>query len=236
MSSALELRKVSDTLKERVVQSHLTGESGLLKLFSELTVPDTFEPAREIPHIAKQMAEQTAVNLETIISAAIIILSHSTADDVFTAACQLSSELDPKEWFSELNLDRSVSLRSLIENGSDAVLAEEIQSFRTRLGNKSLPNRAEMLFRHVQVRQHKDIPVSDPAYFRISALKEVDELRIGIVHGSALPRIARSRSENAMVFLHEAAFVAIRSIMHAYRIELDWDQLMQANKEAAANA
>jgi hypothetical protein len=227
MSSAHELPKVSDALKERVIQGHLAGESGLLAMFSQLTVPESFDPAKEIPRIAKQMAEQTAVNLEVIISAAITVLSHSTADDVFTGACELSMDLAPKDWISELNLERKISLRSLIENGSEAVLADQLRSFRGQLGSKSLPARAEIFFRHVPLQHHQSIPKRDPAYFRLSTLKEADDLRNLIVHGSRLPRIDPILSKNTMLFLHEAALVAIRSVITAYHIPFAWGDLMK---------
>jgi hypothetical protein len=226
MSSALELPRVTDVLKERITRSHLTGESFLLSVFSELKVPDSFVPSRDIPQIAKQMAEQSAVNLELIISAATVVLSHSTADDVFTGVCEMAMELSPNEWISELKQERSVPLRLLIEKGREGVIADELASFRSRLGNKSLPGRAEMLFRHIAVQQHKNIPQGDPAYFRISALKEADELRNSIVHGSGLPHIDRNQSKNAMYFLHEAAFVALRSVVVAYTIPNVWDHFM----------
>jgi hypothetical protein len=240
MSSALELPKVSDALKDQVTRSHLTGGSPLLALFRELKVPDGWNESVEIPRIAKRMAEQTAVNLEVIISAATIVLSHSTADDVFTGACELSMELAPADWVSELNLDRDVSLRSLIEKGTDRVLEDELESFRTRLGKKSLPVRAEMLFRHVRVKHHDQIPKTDPAYFRMSALKEADDLRIRIVHGSGLPRIDRNLSKDVTHFLHEAAFVAIRSVIAAYQIPHVWDHMVKMystdNQQAAAGS
>ena len=180
------------------------------------------------------------MNLEIVISAATIVLSHSTADDVFTEACELAMELDPKKWISELRLERNIPLRLVIEKGSDGVVADELELFRARLGNKSLPGRAEMLFRHVPVLQNRAIPKSDPAYFRMSALKEADDLRIRIVHGSGLPEIDRTRSMNVMLFLHEASFVAIRSVMNAYSIPLNWDNVMThyspGNKVTSADA
>jgi hypothetical protein len=238
MSSALELPKVAEALKDRVTRSHLTSGSALRALFCDLKVPDGWNESVEIPRIAKGMAEQTAVNLEVIISAATIVLSHSTADDVFTGACELSIELSPADWVSELNLDRDVSLRSLIEKGADRVLEDELESFRIRLGKKSLPVRAEMLFRHVPVKHHDQIPKTDPAYFRMSALKEADDLRIRIVHGSGLPRIDRNLSKDVTLFLHEAAFVAIRSVIAAYQIPQVWDHMAKMystdNQQAAA--
>jgi hypothetical protein len=227
MSSALELHRVSDVLKERVARGHLAGETGLLKLLSELKKPASFNPEVDIPLITAQMAEQATVSLEAIVSAATVVLSHSTADDVFTAACELSMELAPKDWISELNPKRNVPLKGLIENGCDAVIADELESLRGRIGGKSLPSRAEMLFRHVQVEQHPLIPSEDPQYFRMSALRDADALRNSIVHGDGLPRIERIRSTNVMLFLHEAAFVAIRSIVTAYRIPKVWGHLMK---------
>ena len=118
-------------------------------------------------------------------------------------------------------------MRLVIEKGSDGVLADELESLRAQLDGKSLPGRAEMLFRHVPVQQHRQIPPTDPSYFRMSTLKDADDLRISIVHGSGLPPIDRTRSKNVMLFLHEAAFVAIRSVVTAYRIPHVWDHLVK---------
>lgn len=66
--------------------------------------------------MAETLAKQTAVNLETIVSASMIVLSHSTADDVFTAVCGVSIDLTPEKWESELNLQRTVSLQDVFDN------------------------------------------------------------------------------------------------------------------------
>jgi hypothetical protein len=234
LASAFEMSKVSALLQERITQSHIADESGLRALVSQLKLPDGFDVAREIPLMAQKMAKQSTVNLETIISAATIILSHSTADDVFTGACEASMELAPNEWISELNLDRKISLRSLTEKGSANVLADELKVFRSKLGAKSLPARAELLFRHVSVRQHKEIPPTDPAYFRMSKLRQVDDLRHLIVHGSGLPQIERTRSNDAMLFLHEAALVALRSVVVTYGIPDVWTHLVRLYPESSA--
>jgi hypothetical protein len=61
----------------------------------------------------------------------------------------------------------------------------------------------------------------DPEYFRLSVLKEADDLRNSIVHGNALPRIELERSKNTMLFLHEAAATALRSLAYSYPLPLD---------------
>lgn len=214
MTSALEIPKMSDVLKQRVLRDHFAGVTGLRAVLQEVGVED-------FGKIAKVLAEQTAVNGEMVIAAAVVILSHSTADDVFTGACDLAVELDPAEWISELNMQRAVTLRDLKEKGVDGVFALELARFRKRFPAKSLPSRAELLFRHVQIRHHYMLKVTDPQYFRLSALEEADDLRNSIVHGTPLPRIDLEQSKNTMLFLHEAAITALRSLSFSYPLPLD---------------
>jgi hypothetical protein len=227
MSSAFEGSKVSDVLKKRVAEVHLADESALRALFSQLSLPGDFDGAKEFPRIAKKMAEQTALHLDMVVSAATIVLSHSTTDDVFTEVCDVAIELDSQGWTSELNPERKISLGSLIRQGSSGVLADELKAYRRKLGAKSLPERAELLFRHVAIRHHAEIPRTDPAYFTMRTLREADELRNNVVHGSGLPNINPVASRKMTLFLHEAAFVAIRSVMFAYKIPVMWEAIAQ---------
>jgi len=79
------------------------------------------------------LAKQTAINAGMLISAAAVILSHSTADDVFTEACKLAIDLDNDKWISRLDLDSKVSLRLLKDKGATGVFAEELQRYKARL-------------------------------------------------------------------------------------------------------
>jgi hypothetical protein len=146
-----------------------------------------------------------------------------TADDIFTGVCQLATELDPDDWIAELNPDKTITVRDLIDKGRDGVLEAELTKFGKRLGNKSLPTKAELLFKHVTIRQHKDNLPSSAEYFRASELKIADDLRNEIIHGGVLPHIPVSRALAITMFLHEAASTAIRSIGFAYPLSLDED-------------
>ena len=55
-------------------------------------------------------------------------------------------------------------------------------------GDKSVA-RADLLFRRVSIQLHADIPKDDVAYFRLSELKRMDELRHGIIHGDGLQKV-----------------------------------------------
>jgi hypothetical protein len=162
-----------------------------------------------------------------VIAAAVIVLSHTTADDVFTGACELALAIEPSKWIHELNLDRTFTLKTLNEKGQQGVLALELERFRKRLPAKSLPSRAELFFRQIHIIHNPMFKSTDPQYFRLSALKDADDLRNGIVHGSGLPRVDLERSKNTMLFLHEAATTALRSLGNAYRLPLDYQLLVK---------
>lgn len=221
MTSALEIPKLSPLLRQKVLRDHLAGVTGLRALLKQVTIAN-YDPAKDFDKIAETLAEQTAVNGEMVIAAAVVVLSHSTVDDVFAGACDLAIELDPTKWISELNLDRNVPLKVLKEQGADGVFALELERLKKQLPNKSLPRRAELLFRHVSIRHHeKMFTPTDPQYFRLSTLKDADDLRNSIVHGSMLPRIDLEQSKNTMLFLHEAASTALRSLAYSYPLPLD---------------
>jgi hypothetical protein len=226
LTSTLEIPKTSDVLKQRVLGDHFAGVTGLRSLLGEMRVLKPYDPVKDFDMIAEKLAEQTAVNSEMVIAAAVVILSHSTADDVFTGASELAIELDAEEWISELNMERTVTLKVLREKGADGTFALELARFRKRLPSKSLPNRAELFFRHVKIRHHTMYKSTDPQYFSQPSLKEADDLRNRIVHGNALPRIDIGRSRNTMSFLHEASMTALRSLAHSYALPLNMEIVM----------
>jgi hypothetical protein len=215
INSALEIPRSFDVVQERSLESHRSGQSGVLDILLDGQIKG-ISSRDELDPFLKALALQTTVNAEMVISAAAIILSHSTADDVFTAACQMAIDLEPREWISELNLKRTVSLETLKEKGGDRVFADELRSYRDGLGGKSLPTRADLLFGHVLVKLHSAIPKEDVAYFRLSRLKEVDELRHRIVHGDGIQKVRLKDGIDAALFLHEAAQTALRSLANKH--------------------
>jgi hypothetical protein len=225
VSSGFEVQRAFPDLKRQVTHSHLSGESHFRAMFAEIrdeSVPwdeDTFA------RVADVLAKQTTVNIETIISAAMLVLSHSTADDVFTQVCGLSIDLAPSEWKSELSLDRKVSLQDVFSKGQDGVLISELDHLKNRLGGKSLPNRADLLFSRVPIKLHKDIPKDESSYYRGERLREVDGLRHQIIHGASLPVVSLGESAQAVHFLHEAAHTAIRSLLFAFNLTINAEYL-----------
>jgi hypothetical protein len=229
VSSALELPRVSPVLKETIRRRHLSGETVVRDVLTKynLIVPieagDPVGAEQTLPVIAEGLAEQTAINAEMVISAAVVILSHSTADDVFTEACKLAIDIDPMKWVPLVNLQREVTLQSLKEKGSDGVFEDELQRFKTRLADKSLPNRAKLLFAQIPIRMNRLIGANDRAYFRMSRLEEGDDLRHKIIHRNGLPETDPASGTNFGEFFHEAAHTAVRSVGAAYGIPLDTD-------------
>ena len=231
MTSALEIPKASDALKQTLLRDHLAGKTGLKALSRRLKPAEEIDPTQDFEKLAQGISELEAINGEMVIAAAVIVLSHSMADDVFAATCALAIELDPSKWIPELNRERKVSLGTLRDIGMDAVFLIELTRFRNQLAGRSLPNRAELLFRRVRIDHHTIVRPQDPTYFKLSTLKEADDLRIEIVHGSGLPKIDLERSKNTALFLHEAALTAVRSLANAYALVLDFDALLKRGSQ-----
>jgi hypothetical protein len=159
------------------------------------------------------LAKQAAVNGEMVIAGAVVILSHSLADDVFTAACEMAVELDPAKWISELNMERTIKLRDLREQGSAQIFKRELEAFKKQLPDKSLPNRAKLFFRHVPIVQNDMFTPKDPQYYSDRVLGEADSLRIDIVHRNGLLRTNLKESAGEVVlargFGHRSAVTGI---------------------------
>ena len=221
VTSALEVPRVSAELTEKVRQSHLSGESGVrdvltrYKLIVPIEAGQPLEPEKVLPLLADGLAKQAAVNVEMVISAAVVILSHSIADDVFTEVCKLAIDLDPAKWVPLLNLQSKITLESLRNKGFDGVFEEELQRFKAQLGGRSLPNRAKLLFQQIPIQMNQSIPKGDPMYFSVSKLKDADVLRHDLVHGNGLPHIEPTSGTVCAGFLHEAAHTALRSVISA---------------------
>jgi hypothetical protein len=224
VGAALDVPNVIGALKDKVLQDHLTGTSGVMDSLLNYNLLIGFK-AEDFPFIARGLAEQAAVNTEKVISAAAVILSHSTADDVFTEACKVAIDLDRDKWIPLISPDRTVSLKSLKDKGADVIFAEELESFKNGLGNKSLPKRADILFERVHISHNPIIPSNDERHFTMTKLKEADDLRHDLVHRNGLPKIDPARGAPVMAFLHEAAQTVLRSVANTYGLSLDQEYI-----------
>jgi hypothetical protein len=225
--SASHIASVSGALESRVAQSHRRQRSGLRAMANEWTLPEGYDPDRFVQEASQTLAKQAVVNTETLMSVAVLILGHSTADDIFTEACGPSIELGPGSWRKELNPKRTISLADLAESGQEKIFARELAAYQKNIRQKSLPERADLLFRRVPIHHNPEIAKGDASYFTLAKLKHLDELRHLVVHGDGIPRIDREYSQDAAQFLNEAAFVGFRSVAVAYRIEFDLRRAIQ---------
>lgn len=225
MNSVLKLANSSDALKGHVQCEHEPGITGLQSVLKEMTAREAIDSVRDFDKIAEVLAQQTSVNSESVIAVAVILLSHATADAAFTGACELAIDQDPGAWISDLSMERKVTLGSILEKGTSGVFAAELDKLRQHLSTKPLANRAEQFFRHVKIRHHPEFDPGDFRYFRVSKLKEADELRNSIVHGSGIPEMDLRQAGRTMLFLHEAAIAAMRSLAYAYHLPMEWSIL-----------
>jgi hypothetical protein len=231
LTSALEVFSTSGAIKEQILSEVPAGKSSLRALLQEIAAPETADPGIDFDKLTDTLSAQTAVNAENVIAAAVVVLSHATANDIFTAACESAIELDPASWFSELSMERKVPLGLLRDKGPAGVFALELDKLRQQLSERSLPNRAELFFRHVKIRHHPTFAPPDVQYFRQSRMVEAEHLRNNILRESGLPQIDLDLGRQIMVFLHEAALTALRSLASAYRLPVEWNILLGSHKE-----
>jgi hypothetical protein len=231
ITSVLELPKASKTFNEQILAESSTGRAGLRTLLEQTTSPEAAEAAIDFDGIADTVARQTSLTGAELITAAAIVLSHSMADDIFTAACESAVELDPASWIPELSMERKVPLSLLRDKGPAGVFAHELDKYRQLLPGRSLPSRAELFFRHVKIRHHSKIGPADVRYFRQSRLVEADNLQNNILHSGAMPQIDLELGQQIVLFLHEAAITALRSLAAAYRLPVQWNILSTGPNE-----
>jgi hypothetical protein len=213
ISSACQL-EVSQA-EEAAFRSHLSPGSGLWPIVTSGAVKGV-SSEEDVAKIARTLASQTVVSAAKVLSAACVVFGHSIVDDIFSESCAFAIECDPKGWADELDHDRRIPLHEIRELGADGVLHKELKRLAAQLREKSLPNRADILFRHVPIAQHSQSSKSDPDYFRLSTLKELDELRHDIVHRGGVPRVDVSKTVNHVGFLQEAASTAVRTLCNTY--------------------
>jgi len=225
MNSALEIAKAADAIKEPMRCEHRPGITGLQSLLRETTANEVADPVRDFDKIAEFLAQQTSVKGESIMAVAVFLLSHATADDVFTGACDLAIDLDPGAWVSDLNMERKVTLGTLRDKGTSGVFAGELEKLRQQLAAKALHSRAELFFRHVKIRHHPMFDPGDARFLRVSKLKEADDLRNIVLHGTGAAEMELEEANRMMLFLHEAAITAMRSLANAYHLPMEWSIL-----------
>jgi hypothetical protein len=225
VGSSLGVLDVLGSLKNKVLQDHLSGGSGVLNLLLQSKLIIGFDANRDFSKIADALADQAKINAEKVVAAAAIILSHSLADDIFTESCKMAIELDPDLWRPDLKLERTFPLKIIMEEGIDNLLTQELTRFGNSVGNKSLPNRAQLLFSHVPIDHHSLVHPTDEEYFKMDKLVELDDLRHDLVHRDGLPKILPEKGAQAMAFFHEAAQTALRSVANAYGVPLDFEYM-----------
>jgi hypothetical protein len=172
----------------------------------------------DVGNFARVLALQNVVSAEKVLSSGSIVLAHLVADDVFSECCDLAIDCDPAGWVAEI--EKKVTVRELREKGADA-FEQKLKKLARQLRGKSLPRRADILFRHAPIVQNKKIAKSESDYFCLSTLKELDELRHHIVHHGGMSNLDVALTNDRVGFLREAASTAIRSVAFAYNIVVD---------------
>jgi hypothetical protein len=217
ITSAAEL-EVSEA-HEAAFRKQFSPGSGLSRFIAFGVMNGVSE--RGVAIVAAALASNAIASAGKVLSAACIVLGHSIVDDIVSECCAFAIECDPKGWVKELDSDRRVPLREIQELGADGVLHKELERLAGQLRSKSLPKRAEILFRHAPIVHHPKGSKSDPDYFRFATLKELDELRHDIVHRGGVARVDVSKTANHVDFLHQAAATAVRSLWTACNCEVD---------------
>lgn len=229
LSSTLDSISASDAIEQKLFENHITGKSGLADILKDLN------PTVSVDFAAKALATQAVKNSAVIVSAACIVLGHSLADDILNRCCAYDIELSPDEWFSELNFEKKFSLKQIKERGLQGIIAAELERYKNGVGAKSLPNRADIFFGRVTIRQHKRIPPSDPTYFTLAALKEVDDVRHQIVHNNGTAGQNLITARQYVYFLTEASLVFLRSVGIKHNFKVDPDLVLKGHLDSQSS-
>jgi hypothetical protein len=229
-SSAGHVDSVSRHL-ENAVAYRQRKSAVFREIATALVLPDGYDVDRWIQETSAAIGKGAVRNTEHLLSAAAIVIAHATSDDIYTEACSIASELDPGGWRQELNRDREIKLGELLDKGPDQIIAEQLAAFTKNLGNKSLPSRAELLFRHVPIRTNREIRNGESDFFTMDKLKEYDRVRHEIAHGLKIPEIERTYSAKAARFLIEAGLTALRSVVAAFNIHIDFQEAIREMHE-----
>ena len=227
-ASQLELSHAEETAFRR----HLSADSSWLRPIIASGAVKGISSEEDVARFARTLASQTVVNGAKVLSAACIVFGHSIVDDIFSDSCAFAIECDPKGWAEELDPERRIALREIRELGADGVLQKELKRLAVQLREKSLPNRAGILFRHAPIAQHSQSLKSDPDYFRLSTLKKLDELRHDIVHRGGVSRVDVSKTVNYVGFLQEAASTAVRTLCNKYACGIQNEYLEEMLKRS----
>jgi hypothetical protein len=231
MSSILEISAAEGFKRQALGEA--VSRAGLQSVLQEIASSETADGKIDFQKIADDLAGQVPATGENVMAAVVVVLSHSVADDVFTGACESAIELDPVNWIPELNMERKIPLGLLRDKGPAGVFAAELEKLRQQLSAKALPSRAELFFRHVKIRHSPSFGPADPQCFRQSKLVEAEALQNAIVHGSDLSLVGLEQSRQTMLFLHQAALTALRSLASAYRLPVEWNTLLSATTKDA---
>lgn len=219
ITSALQLPVAFPEFKKKILRGHMDGSTVAKELVGKFLTPAPSE--QDFEKLAVQLANQATLNAETVLAAAVVVLAHSNADDVFTSVCQIAIDLDPEGWISEVNKDVKVTIGELRTKTVREIYVDALKHFSDRIGSKSIVSRSDLLFKHVPIRLHNHILPDEDAYYKREKLKEADDLRHAIVHGGNLPIIPISKSESIAKFLDEAASTAGRSVVFHFGLPMD---------------
>jgi len=94
ITSALQLPVAFPDFKEKVLRGHMDSNSVMKELVGSVITPAPNE--QDFENFAVLLTNQTTLNAETVLAAAVIVLAHSNVDDVFTSVCQIAIDLDPE--------------------------------------------------------------------------------------------------------------------------------------------
>jgi len=224
VSSAAKIRVAAAA--EDIYQQHISSDA-LRAVLRRGVIKGEGAAVPDMSTIAKAMTSRTLANGERVLAAACIVLAHSLLDDILTDGCLLAIECDSQGWSAEINPARTVTVRDLRARREAGVLAEELEKLGGQLKNKSLPSRAEVFFRRVHIAQRRDIQKTEPSYFRLSTLQELDELRHGLIHRGELKNLDAAQTSDRVWFFQETANTVVRSLAYNYDLAVDRDTLMK---------
>lgn len=131
-----------------------------------------------------QWTKEIYVEVQSSIDAASIIFAHSAIDELLLKFCHVVSKIEPEILDSKI-LKKPVEFEKISLVSVDDIRKDLINNYLKNLERESLLKKCDLLY--VVCKPPKDWNIFENYKFRLSSIKEFDELRHNIIHRSVLP-------------------------------------------------
>ena len=157
----------------------------------------------------------TIHNAHAAAEAACVVFAHSMIDAAVLDYCRVAAMLNVEDWTSEV-LTNKITLGQARSTDPDVLLRDAVEAYMTRLANKSLLTKIEVL---QCVCKPGSVEIRKGYRFDRGRIKTMDDLRIAIIHKSAFGERVPSISDD-LAYLWETNLYLSALISHRYGLRI----------------